>query len=201
MRISLNSVYHICELFLIAGMSMSPFLENTFITDLGFGGGFALWGFRAMAAGCGGCRTLRGGFHKAFNQNAAGLRSPDEMTEGLLAMKALAGFCRSLGENGKRKILLSESGTLRLTADEVSLVAALSAAQANQSSLCRAHLLWLQGNSKTKAACEAAAEYGLICAEAEIFIEAPRVQITQLSPSQTADHCTPLHEARSDSVH
>jgi hypothetical protein len=180
---------------------MSPFLENTFITDLGFGGGFALWGFRAMAAGCGGCRTLRGGFHKAFNQNAASCKAPDERTEGLSAMKALAGFCRSLGENGKRKIVLSESGTMRVTADEVSVAAALSAAQANQLSLCRAHLLWLQGNSKTRTACEAAAEYGQICAEADIFIEAPRMQITQLSPSQTSENCTPLHEAFSDSLH
>lgn len=180
---------------------MSPFLEDTLITDLGFGGGFALWGFRAMAAGCGGCRTLRGGFHKAFKHNSARIRSDDDMTAGLSAMKALAAFCRSLGENGKRKILLSESGTMRLTADEVSLVAALSSGQSHQLSLCRAHLLWLQGNSKTDAACQAAVEYGLICAEADIFIEAPRVQITQLSPRQTSERCTPLHEVRSDNVH
>lgn len=180
---------------------MSPFLENTFITDLGFGGGFALWGFRAMAAGCGGCRTLRGGFDKAFRQNKADVDLPHDLTAGLSAMKALAAFCRNLGENGKRKILLSESGTMRLTADEVSLVAALSAGQSHQLSLCRAHLLWLQGNSKTDAACQAAMEYGLICAEADIFIEAPRVQITQLSPQSDNTQYTQLHGTRSERLH
>ena len=180
---------------------MSPFLENTFITDLGFGGGFALWGFRAMAAGCGGCRTLRGGFHKAFMNNTMGVKSAQDMTAGLSAMKALAEFCRSLGENGKRKIILSESGTVRLTADEVSLVAALSSGQSHQLSLCRAHLLWLQGNSNTEAACQAAIKYGAICGEADIFIEAPRVEMTQQSHRSNGNPCTQLHGERSERMH
>ena len=117
-------------------------------------------------------------------------------------MKALASFCRTLGENGKRKILLSESGTLRLTADEVSLVATLAAAQSNQIPLCRAHLLWLQGNDRTAAACQAAQQYGLICSEADIYIEEPRVEISQISRnSPNAPDFGTLSAIHSDRLH
>lgn len=181
---------------------MYPFLNKTLITDLGFGAGFTLWGFRAMASGCGGCKTMRSGFQKAFSSDNRALQMTDGEPIGLPAMKALAELCRLIGTLGRRKIVLSSSGSMRLTADELSLVAALSAAQAGDSNLCQTHLLWLLGTSDTEPSYQAAVTYGLICAEAGIFIHEPKIETSppNIIEKVALESIEPLW-CRSDRVH
>ena len=48
---------------------MYPFIPDVKITDLGFGSGFALWGFRAISSGKENCRHLTTGFNRAFEMD------------------------------------------------------------------------------------------------------------------------------------
>lgn len=155
--------------------AMYPFLENKIITDLGFGGGFALWGFRAIASGRGGSCHFTAGFNRAFSIDNQEIKSQHGGTAGRLAINALKSFSHQLGCLGQRKITLSEPGTMRLTADELSIVACLSSAQRGERYLCRAHLTWLLACSDTKMAQLAAETYGLICTQSGIQIDSPQI--------------------------
>ncbi|WP_026941122.1 hypothetical protein [Hellea balneolensis] len=150
---------------------MHPFVENKCITDLGFGSGFALWGFRAIASGKTGCCHFTAGFNRAFSMDNDALKSQHGGTAGRLAMNALKSFSYQLGVLGTRKITLSSPGTFRVTADELSIVAALAAAQEGRDDLCHLHLTWLLAQHDTVYARHAAVTYGIICAQADINIE------------------------------
>lgn len=150
---------------------MYPFVENKFITDLGFGSGFALWGFRAIASGKTGCCQFTAGFNRAFSMDNDAIKSQHGGTAGRLALNALKSFSYQLGVLGTRKITLSSPGTFRVTADELSIVAALAAAQEGKDDLCHLHLTWLLAQHDTVYARHAAVTYGIICAQAGINIE------------------------------
>lgn len=158
---------------------MYPFIEKAEITDLGFGGSFALWGFRAIAGGQGNCRKLNVGFNQAFAVDNQLCRSQHGGGHGRLAMNALKSFAYQLSRLGRRKIILASSGTMRLTADEICIIAALSAAQKDQEDLCNAHLLWLLGTTNTHLAYHAAITYSLVCTNTGIDIEKPKVVFGQ----------------------
>lgn len=156
---------------------MYPYIENATITDLGFGSGFALWGFRAIASGNGNCCHLTTGFNRAFSMDNAHLRSQHGGVEGKLAMNALKSFCYQLSRMGQRKIVLSQSGTMRLTADELCIVGVLAAAQNENSALCKSHLSWLLGHNNTTLPYHAAITYAIICQNSAIDIEPPNITI------------------------
>jgi len=150
---------------------MYPFFKDQIITDLGFGSGFALWGFRAIAMGKGNCRCLSAGFNRAFSIDNESAKSQHGGSQGKLAINALKSFSYQLGNLTKRKIKLSPPGTLRVTADEISIIASLSAAQSENEKLCDAHLMWLRGGAETKYARHAAMTYGVICSNAGIHMD------------------------------
>lgn len=150
---------------------MYPFLKDQIITDLGFGSGFALWGFRAIATGQGNCRCLSSGFNRAFSLDNDTVKSQHGGSGGKLAINALKSFSYQLGNAGKRRIKLSSPGTMRITADEVCIIASLASAQGGNEMLCKAHLTWLLGGANTEFACHAAQTYGMICASAGITMD------------------------------
>lgn len=162
---------------------MYPFIENKSITDLGFGGGFALWRFRAIASSKMTCRHFTAGFNRAFSIDNDDVKSQHGGTSGRLAMNALKSFSYQLEALGKRKIILSSSGTLNVTADELSIVAALAAAQAGRDDVCHLHLTWFLAHSDTTYAKHAAMTYGIICAKAGINIESLDIEAGQ-APSE-----------------
>jgi hypothetical protein len=166
--------------------TMYPFLKDKQITDLGFGGGFALWGFRAIASGQSNCRCLSVGFNRAFSMDINEPQSQHGGTSGRLAMNALKSFAFQIGNRGKRKIILSEPGAMGVTADEITIVASLSAAQAGKDDLCFAHLTWLLAGVDTQYAQHAAETYGLICSRAGVEIDAP-YYIDKASAENVAD--------------
>ncbi|MEO0550454.1 MAG: hypothetical protein AAFZ91_11085 [Pseudomonadota bacterium] len=112
-------------------MSESGFLHGIHIPDLGLGAGIALWSFRACARGGAKCCSIIRGFEKTFGG------------DGPNALASMLEFTKSLGNDGRRSILLATPGCARVTADELSVVACLSAAQSKDSALCDAHLSWL----------------------------------------------------------
>ena len=160
---------------------MYPFIPDVKITDLGFGSGFALWGFRAIASGKENCRHLTTGFNRAFEMDNDELCSQHGGRYGKLAMNALKSFSYQLGCMGRRKIILSDSGTMGVTADELCIVAALSAAQGVDDNLCHLHLTWLLGQSQTHLARHAAKTYGIICETVGIHLTRP-IQATEFNP-------------------
>jgi hypothetical protein len=158
---------------------MSPFIKNMSITDLGFAGGFSRWGFRAIASGRGHCCKLRHGFERAFVANNTALRHSEDSTIGRPALSALMSFCHQIGNTGRRTIKISESGTVRITRHELSIIAALAHAQAGNKEKCQSILPWLLGTANTRSAYQAAQVYGVICANAGIYIDAPRLRLSQ----------------------
>jgi len=179
---------------------MYPFLKNKVITDLGFGSGFALWGFRAIASGKGHCCHLSTGFNRAFAMDNEECRSQHGGTRGRLAMNALKSFSYQLGYLGQRKIILSEPGSMRLTADELCIVAALSAAQAGDDNLCHTHLMWILAQSDTKFARHAAVTYGIICSQVGIDIIGPQYDSGQ-EPSKLKAQKTASCDLRKRNSH
>lgn len=171
---------------------MYPFIENKLITDLGFGSGFALWGFRAIASGKTECRHFTVGFNRAFSIDNDVIRSQHGGTTGRLAMNALKSFSYQLGTLGKRKIILSSSGTLNVTADELSIIAALAAAQAGRDDVCHLHLTWLLAHSDTTYARHAAITYGVVCAQAGINIESLNIEADE-TPSKNSQMINAPH--------
>ncbi|MEM6625431.1 MAG: hypothetical protein AAF719_01895 [Pseudomonadota bacterium] len=113
-------------------MSSTPgFLGEIYLPDLGVGAGVALWGFRSCARGGGECCVVVDGYKTAFGEDA-----PE-------ALKRTIDFARLLGEQGRRRIGLAMPGCARVTADELSIIGALSAAQARNRDLMSGHLTWL----------------------------------------------------------
>ncbi|MEL7491682.1 MAG: hypothetical protein AAGJ73_13265 [Pseudomonadota bacterium] len=142
------------------------FVGGVTLPGLGTGAGFALWTFRAMASGCNGCNVLRRGFDRAFGEG--GPRAFDEMRQ----------FTRLLGNAGTRRILLAGSGCCRVTADELSMVAVLAAAQDHDYDRCKAHLCWLMGGREDSAAITAASRVASVFQVAGLQIIAPSIELS-----------------------
>lgn len=121
-----------------AEASPASFLAaNMSICELAPGGRYALWGFRACAAGHGRCVTLHSGFARAFGQNAGP------------ALSALQDLACELGGRGRRTIAVAAPGWVQLTADETSILAALAASQRHDVNRRDAHLTWLFAGAPT----------------------------------------------------
>lgn len=136
------------------------------IPDLGPGAGYALWGFRAAAIGHAPCSVLVRGYEEVFGNY------------GRPALSGLHLLARTLGSQGGRRITLAWPGCCRTTADELSVVALLSAAQVEDDALCSAHLSWLMCGRNEEEAKTAAVSVGTIFASAGMTIEKPKLEIS-----------------------
>jgi hypothetical protein len=112
-------------------MSEMGFLHGLRLPDLGLGAGYAVFALRACAYGAGQCGHVRHTFCGAFGADGEGIRSDFDT------------FARLLGEAGQRAVTLAPPGTCRITADEISFVAAMAAAQSGEIEKLSAHLTWL----------------------------------------------------------
>lgn len=143
------------------------FINGIGLPQLGTGAGFALWAFRAIASGCKGCGVLQKGFQHAF---------ADDSAEALCDM---TGFVRILGTNGARRITLSEAGCCRVTADELSIIATLSAAQQQDSPLCQAHIHWLMAGKHSDVAFRKARRVSDWFTIVGLPINSPEIKLTR----------------------
>lgn len=153
---------------------MYPYIQGETITALGFGGGFALWGIRAIVSGKGKCCRLNAGFDRAFaidNVMDKTLATQTNRRAGCFAMNAMKSFCYQLGTLGRREIVISSPGTMGVTADELSIVSILAGGQAGDKDRCEAHLCWLLATNETQLAYRAAQTYGELCNHAGIEIK------------------------------
>ncbi|MEO1251591.1 MAG: hypothetical protein AAFW81_04505 [Pseudomonadota bacterium] len=142
------------------------YVNGVTMQGLGDGGGFALWSFRAIASGCGGCAVLQRGFGTIFGE------------DGPLAFEEIRRFTRVLGNAGRRRLLLAEAGCCGVTADELSVVATLAAAQADDYVACKAHLSWLMGGRNEDAGVLAASRAAAVFTQHGWLIAPPAIEIT-----------------------
>ena len=144
------------------------FVRGINIQALGAGAGFAIWSFRAVASGCRDCVSLRRGFDEAFGEKAP------------CALGAMMQFAKILGAAGGRRILLAPSGCCSVTADELSIVASLCAAQKGDLALCKAHLVWLTCAEGHGASLSAATCVSNLFYSAGMAIAAPLLELSPL---------------------
>lgn len=112
-------------------MSEAFFLNGARLPDFGSGAGYAIFALRVCACGASECCTLRRTFNGAFGAEGEAIREDFDA------------FARILGWSGRRPVTLAPPGTSRITADEVSFIAAAAAAQSGQADTLAAHLTWL----------------------------------------------------------
>lgn len=116
-------------------MPECSFLSCAILSDLGEGAECAVTAFRTCARGAPGCCTVRKLFEANVRANADALR------------RDFIAFADLLGRAGRRAVTLAPPGTARITADELSFVAALAAAQSGEVGRLSAHLHWLFAGS------------------------------------------------------
>ena len=88
-------------------MRASGYLAGIHLPDLGVGAATLLRGFRACARGGARCCAVVRGFEKTFQ------------SDGPETLANLLDFARSLGNDGRRGVLLAMPGCLGVTADEL----------------------------------------------------------------------------------
>ncbi|MEM9617781.1 MAG: hypothetical protein AAF936_07435 [Pseudomonadota bacterium] len=141
------------------------FVRSLTLQQLGTGAGFAIWGFRAIAIGHSDCPALLRGYERMFGEDYPP------------ALGALHLLARSIGCRGGRRVSLAAPGCCGVTADELSLIAMLSAAQKHNPDRRDAHLRWLTGGRIETAAQSAADAIGEIFWKADVSIKAPSVEL------------------------
>lgn len=141
------------------------FVASMTIPQLGPGAGYALWGFRAAAVGHIDCPSLVKGYERLFGDRADA------------ALSAILVFTRTIGNCGARRIALAVPGCCGVTSDELSIVAVLGAAQAENVDRRNAHLLWLLGRSGDEHASAAADAVGAVFSEGGLTIEQPPIEL------------------------
>jgi len=106
-------------------MPECSFLSGAILSDLGEGAECAVTAFRTCARGASGCCTVRKLFEANVRADADALR------------RDFIAFSDLLGRAGRRAVTLAPPGTARITADELSFVAALAAAQSGEVGVVR----------------------------------------------------------------
>ncbi len=153
------------------GMESGADLGDVMIPELGFGGRFALWGFRACAIGHRTCCTLTKGYGLELGAHAED------------ALNGLVVLAQCLGTHGRRRVRVHRPGCLRATSDEICIVAALSAAQMDHRTLFEAHFTWLLAGAPTQTAWTAAQMTARAHLHGGLFIQAPSLEITPPAPT------------------
>lgn len=141
------------------------YVSSFSISQLGCGAGYALWGFRAAAIGHLDCDALTRGYDSVFGAESAPARG------------AVLVFARIIGSVGKRRIMLGAPGSGGVTSDELSIIAVLAAAQAQEPERRDAHLLWLLARRGGETAGAAADAVALRFTSAGLAINAPPIEL------------------------
>lgn len=136
------------------------------VSELGVGTGYALWGFRAAAINQTDCPTLRNGLHEVFASDCA------------YAIGRLRALASTLGAAGGRRINIAYPCCETITADEMSIIALLSVAQAQDRSQCAIYVSWLMCGVNEEKALNAALNVGALFKAAGLEIEKPEIEIT-----------------------
>ncbi|MEO1311332.1 MAG: hypothetical protein AAFV51_10250 [Pseudomonadota bacterium] len=132
-------------------MSIVPLLK---LPELGSGGAVAVWAFRATVAGQSDCPALTRGYRDLLGEH------------GEPALRAIETLVAAIAQDGRRRrVGLAPPGCCCVTADELSIVAVLAAAQAGDRERLTAHLRWIVGR-------ETAGTLGAVCAVAAVFSKA-----------------------------
>ncbi|WP_290749618.1 hypothetical protein [Henriciella sp.] len=146
----------------------SQLMDDVYLPDLGIGAGIAIWGFRACARGGAGCCAIVNGFGRAFGP-ANGPRVLNDMLE----------FARHVGHSGRRTVSLAMPGCARLASDELSIIAALAAAQLCDRALLELHLTWLMAKAPDEELAELLLSISSDFLMAELVIDMPDLAISQ----------------------
>lgn len=144
-------------------MSEAGFLSGVSLPELGAGAGYAIFGWRACARGAVDCCAVRRTFANVFG------------AEGDAARRSVDAFANMLGCIGRRSVSLAMPGTPRVTADEMSFVAALAAAQSGQTEKLEAHLTWLFAGGYPDEAREAVTCTASIFYQHGIWVDEPNM--------------------------
>jgi hypothetical protein len=88
---------------------------------------------------------------------------------------------REIGTAGARRVSVACPGCCRMTADELSVLALLSAAQARDHALADAHVTWLLAGRHSLTARSAALAVGGLFKAAGLIIEGPPVELSAAS--------------------
>lgn len=160
-------------------MRTGSFVEGISLASLGYGAGMALWSFRACARGQAGCCIVVDSYRRIFDADGPG------------ALGAVLDLARALGRDGRRTIGVAMPGCAGVTADELSLIAALAAAQARDEERRDAHLAWLFGCAPQVHAVVASDRVGYFYATRGLTIGAPQVEA---SPRRAATNTLVVHE-------
>lgn len=131
------------------------------LTDLNSAAAFTLWGFRALANGCHNCGIIKEGYGRAFGSAAE------------TGFHCLQGMVFSIAHNSRRRIQLYASGCINVTCDELSLLAAIEAAQNEQDELLEFRLSWLLGTAHVNNTSNAIKAFGLILKSEDLRVKLP----------------------------
>lgn len=141
------------------------FVKSLTVHQLGEGAGFALDAFRIMAAG-----GDQSGIVAAFDARFG--------FPGRAALGAMHMLVREIGTAGGRRVTVACPGCCRMTGDELSLLALLSAAQLREHRRLDAHVSWLLAGRDSETARSAALAVGGLFKGAGLAIEGPPVDVS-----------------------
>lgn len=147
------------------------FVNLLTVHQLGAGAALALDAFRIMAAG-GDPGAVVTAFDRQFG------------LAGRAALGALQLLVREIGSAGARRVSIACPGCCRMTSDELSVLAMLSAAQRGDHQRLAAHLAWLLAGPDSDTARVSALAVGGLFKGAGLAIEGPPVEVS--SPARPA---------------
>lgn len=119
-------------------MADGMFARSLILPDLGAGSGYFVWAFRACAGGQSDCGVLADGYRSAFG------------ADGGRILGHILGLSRLIEYLGERRVRLGMPGCVRITPDEVSLLATVGAAQHNDQMRMKNHLKWILAKSPSE---------------------------------------------------
>ncbi len=141
-----------------------PFVGTCSVRDFGEGARLALDAFRVMAAG-----GDQSAIVEAFDARLGVL--------GRGALGALHILVREISAVGRRRVAVAFPGCPRMTADELSVLAMMSAAQRRDHPMVERHLVWILAGRDSETARSAATAIGGILSGAGLTISGPPVTL------------------------
>lgn len=149
------------------------FVSSPTAPQLGEGALLVLTAFRCMAAGCDQSEVAA-----AFESRLG--------VAGRAALGALLLLVREIGTIGGRKVLIAAPGSCRLTADELSTLALLAAAQSRDEPRVAAHIAWLLAGRDSETARAAVLAVGRLFAGAGLALDNLGIEISR--PPSSSRH-------------
>lgn len=144
-----------------ANDGISHGFSQVWADELTIGAGFGVFALRAAARDMGACWTVQECFDRALDADASA------------ALDAIGQFARTLGQAGRRRVVLAMPGCVRVTADELSFLAALQAAQNQHPNVAEAYLCWLFAGRPTPAARQALADFADVITAHGLWVDGP----------------------------